>query len=121
SRTRDRARPSNPEKSHPTPRTRQNGARCQPSRARSSRVKVVLLSDRDIKAEIAAGRVGLDPLDIELVQPASIDVRLDHFFRLFHNHKYPFIDPAEDQPELTHLVEVDASEPFILHPGEFVL
>jgi dCTP deaminase len=56
-----------------------------------------------------------------MIQPSSIDVRLDRFFRLFDNHKYPFIDPAEDQPELTHLVEVEAEQPFILHPGEFVL
>jgi dCTP deaminase len=81
----------------------------------------VLLSDRDIKAELALGRIGLDPYDPALIQPSSIDVRLDRFFRLFDNHKYPFIDPAADQPELTHLVEVDPAEPFILHPGEFVL
>lgn len=81
----------------------------------------MLLSDRDIKAELDAGRIGLDPYDPTLIQPSSIDVRLDRFFRLFDNHKYPFIDPADDQPELTHLVEVDPDEPFILHPGEFVL
>jgi len=81
----------------------------------------VLLSDRDIKAELDLGRIGLDPFDPTLIQPSSIDVRLDRFFRLFDNHKYPFIDPAQDQPELTHLVEVDPDEPFILHPGEFVL
>ena len=81
----------------------------------------MLLSDRDIRSELASGRIGLEPLDLEMVQPSSIDVRLDRFFRLFDNHKYPFIDPAEDQPDLTHLVEVDAGEPFILHPGEFVL
>jgi dCTP deaminase len=81
----------------------------------------VLLSDRDIRAEIDSGRVRLEPYDEDMVQPSSIDVRLDKFFRLFDNHKYPFIDPAEDQPELTHLVEVDHDEPFILHPGEFVL
>ena len=81
----------------------------------------MLLSDRDIKAEIEAGRVGLDPLDLSMIQPSSIDVRLDRFFRLFDNHKYPFIDPAEDQPELTHLVESQDDQPFILHPGEFVL
>src|SRR5690242_9366818 len=56
-----------------------------------------------------------------MVQPSSIDVRLDRYFRLFDNHKYPFIDPREDQPDLTRLVEVDQGEPFILHPGEFVL
>ena len=81
----------------------------------------MLLSDRDIKAELAAGRIGLEPLDLEMVQPSSIDVRLDRFFRLFDNHKYPFIDPAEDQPDLTHLVETAPDQPFILHPGEFVL
>ena len=81
----------------------------------------MLLSDRDIKAELSSGRIALEPFEPEMVQPSSIDVRLDRFFRLFDNHKYPFIDPAEDQPELTRLVEVDADEPFILHPGEFVL
>lgn len=81
----------------------------------------VLLSDRDITAEIQTGRIGLDPYEPTLLQPSSFDVRLDRFFRLFDNHKYPFIDPAEDQPELTRLIEAKADEPFILHPGEFVL
>jgi dCTP deaminase len=81
----------------------------------------MLLSDRDIKAELSSGRIGLDPLDLGMIQPSSIDVRLDRYFRLFDNHKYPFIDPREDQNELTRLVEVKDGEPFILHPGEFVL
>ena len=81
----------------------------------------MLLSDRDIKAEVAAGRIGLEPFSADMVQPSSIDVRLDKYFRLFDNHKYPFIDPREDQDELTRLVEVKDGEPFILHPGEFVL
>ena len=81
----------------------------------------MLLSDRDIRAEIDAGRIGLEPWDPEMVQPSSVDVRLDRYFRLFDNHKYPFIDPAEDQPDLTHLIETTPDEPFILHPGEFVL
>ena len=81
----------------------------------------VLLSDRDIRAEIDGGRVRLQPYDEAMIQPSSIDVRLDKFFRLFDNHKYPFIDPAEDQPDLTRLIEVERDEPFILHPGEFVL
>lgn len=81
----------------------------------------MLLSDRDIKAELDAGRVVLDPLDPEMLQPASIDVRLDRFFRLFANHRYPVIDPAQDQPDLTRLVEVENGDPFVLHPGEFVL
>lgn len=81
----------------------------------------VLLSDRDIRAGIDAGDLGLDPFDPATVQPASVDVRIDRYFRLFDNHRYPFIDPAEEQPELTRLVEVAADEPFILHPGEFVL
>ena len=81
----------------------------------------MLLSDRDIAAELDAGRIGLSPLDREMIQPSSIDVRLDRYFRLFDNHKYPFIDPAEDQPDLTHLIETKQGEPFILHPGELVL
>jgi dCTP deaminase len=81
----------------------------------------MLLSDRDIKAQIDAGRIALDPLDLGLMQPSSIDVRLDRFFRLFDNHKYPYIDPREQQDDLTRLVEVKSDEAFILHPGEFVL
>jgi len=81
----------------------------------------VLLSDRDITAELDSGRVVLDPFDPAMVQPSSVDVRLDRFFRLFDNHKYAVIDPAQDQPDLTRLVEVDGDEPFVLHPGEFVL
>jgi len=79
------------------------------------------MSDRDIRAEIEAGRIGLEPLDMELLQPSSMDVRLDRFFRLFDNHKYAYIDPREEQSDLTHWVEVAADEAFILHPGEFVL
>ncbi|VTR75675.1 MULTISPECIES: dCTP deaminase [Cellulomonas] len=81
----------------------------------------MLLSDRDITAELDSGRVVLDPYDPAMLQPSSIDVRLDRFFRLFDNHKYPVIDPSQDQPDLTRLVEVDPDEPFVLHPGEFVL
>ncbi|MDR3068061.1 MAG: dCTP deaminase [Cellulomonas sp.] len=81
----------------------------------------MLLSDRDIRAEIDAGRVVLDPYDPDMVQPSSVDVRLDKYFRLFDNHRYAVIDPAAEQPDLTHLVEADAGEPFVLHPGEFVL
>jgi dCTP deaminase len=81
----------------------------------------MLMSDRDIRASIEAGQIGLEPLEMGLLQPSSIDVRLDRFFRLFDNHKYAFIDPSEQQDELTRLIEVDPTEPFILHPGEFVL
>lgn len=81
----------------------------------------MLLSDRDIRAQIDAGRVCLDPYDEALIQPSSIDFRLDRYFRLFDNHKYPFIDPAAEQDELTRLVETEHGEPFVLHPGEFVL
>ena len=79
------------------------------------------MSDRDIRASIEAGQIGLDPLDMNLLQPSSFDVRIDRFFRLFDNHKYAYIDPSEEQNELTRLIEVAPDEPFILHPGEFVL
>jgi dCTP deaminase len=81
----------------------------------------VLLSDKDIRAEIDNGRVCVDPFEPSMVQPSSIDVRLDRFFRTFENHKHLYIDPAVEQPGLTRLVEPDGDEPFILHPGEFVL
>ena len=81
----------------------------------------MLLSDRDIRAEIESGRVTLDPYDAAMVQPSSVDVRLDRFFRVFENHRYPHIDPAVEQSELTRLVEPDGDDPFILHPGEFAL
>ena len=81
----------------------------------------MLLSDRDIRAELEAGRVKLEPYDAAMIQPSSIDVRLDRFFRVFENHRYPHIDPAVEQPELTRLVEPEGDEPFILHPGEFAL
>ena len=89
--------------------------------ARRDTVGGVLLSDKDIQAEIGAGRVRIEPFDVEMIQPSSIDVRLDRFFRVFENHRYPHIDPAEEQPDLTRLVEPERDEPFILHPGEFVL
>ena len=81
----------------------------------------MLLSDRDIRAELESKRVVLDPYDAEMVQPSSVDVRIDRYFRLFDNHKYAVIDPAEEQPDLTRLVEVSSDEAFVLHPGEFVL
>jgi dCTP deaminase len=81
----------------------------------------MLLSDRDLKAELDGGRVRLDPYDVELVQPSSIDVRLDRYFRVFNNSRYTHIDPAEQQDDLTSLVEPDGDEPFVLHPSEFVL
>ena len=81
----------------------------------------MLLSDKDILVEIEAGRIALDPYDEAMLQPSSIDVRLDRYFRVFDNHKYAAIDPAIDQHELTRQVETEGDEPFILHPGEFVL
>lgn len=81
----------------------------------------VLLSDTDIRAELDAGRIQLDPLTESMIQPSSVDVRLERMFRLFDNHKYGHIDPSVAQPDLTRLVEVDPNEPFVLHPGEFVL
>jgi dCTP deaminase len=81
----------------------------------------MLLSDRDIHDQIKNNRVVLDPFEAAMIQPSSVDVRLDRYFRVFENHRYPHIDPAEEQPELTRMVEPAADEPFILHPGEFVL
>jgi dCTP deaminase len=81
----------------------------------------MLLSDRDLTAELKAGRLGLDPFEPSLVQPSSVDVRLDRWFRVFNNTRYTHIDPAQQQDDLTSLVESPDGEPFVLHPGEFVL
>jgi dCTP deaminase len=81
----------------------------------------VVLSDRDIRAEIEAGRIVIEPYVPEAVQPSSVDLHLDNRFRVFRNSRYPYIDVREEQPELTELVQVAQDEPFILHPGEFVL
>jgi deoxycytidine triphosphate deaminase len=81
----------------------------------------MLLSDRDLKAALASGRMGLAPYDEAMVQPSSVDVRLDRYFRVFANHRYTHIDPAVAQDDLTELLEPVGEEPFILHPGEFVL
>ncbi len=81
----------------------------------------MILSDRTIRAALDSGRITIDPLADGAIQPSSVDVRLDSQFRVFANHKYPYIDVREEQPELTELVEVDEDEAFVLHPGEFVL
>jgi dCTP deaminase len=81
----------------------------------------VVLSDRTIRAEIDAGRIVIEPFEADLIQPSSIDVRVDSRFRVFHNARYPFIDVRQPMDDLTELVEVGEGEPFILHPGEFVL
>ncbi len=81
----------------------------------------MLLSDGDIRAEIDARRLVLEPWEPDLVQPSSVDVRLDRFFRVFNNSRYTHIDPSQQQDDLTTLVEPEGDEPFVLHPGEFVL
>lgn len=81
----------------------------------------MLISDSDIKIALASGEIGLEPFSEDTIQPASIDVHLDRYFRIFDNHRYAFIDPSAEQPGLTRLIEVASGEPFVLHPGEFVL
>ncbi|WP_433357660.1 dCTP deaminase (plasmid) [Microtetraspora malaysiensis] len=81
----------------------------------------MLFSDRDLLAAITSGRLSVDPYDPDMVQPASIDVRLDRTFRVFNNHQYTHIDPAQHQPDLTREVVPADDSPFVLHPGEFVL
>jgi dCTP deaminase len=81
----------------------------------------VVLSDRTIRRQLDEGRIGIEPYDESLLQPSSVDVRVDRYFRVFHNARYPFIDVREPQDDLTELVEVEDDTAFILHPGEFVL
>jgi len=81
----------------------------------------MILSDRTIREEIANGRIVIEPFDPECVQPSSVDLHVDSQFRVFANSRYPYIDVKRPMPDLTDLVEVEEEEPFILHPGEFVL
>ena len=81
----------------------------------------VVLSDRTIRSEIESGRIAIEPFDPSLIQPSSIDVRVDKQFRVFHNSRHAFIDVRKPMEDLTELVTVEGDEPFILHPGEFVL
>jgi dCTP deaminase len=81
----------------------------------------VVLSDRTIRQEIESGRIVIDPFEASNVQPSSVDVRVDRQFRVFHNARYPYIDVRQPMDDLTELVEISGEEPFILHPGEFVL
>ncbi len=81
----------------------------------------MVLSDRTIRSELEAGRIVIDPFDEGLIQPASVDVRVDRQFRVFQNHRRGIIDVRENTEDLTELVTTDGEEPFILHPGEFVL
>ena len=81
----------------------------------------MVLSDRSIRGEIEAGRIVIEPYDPDQIQPSSVDVRVDRRFRVFHNARYPYIDVRAPQPDLTELLTVADDEPFVLHPGEFVL
>ena len=81
----------------------------------------LVLSDRTIRSEIDSGRIVIDPFDASLIQPSSIDVRVDRRYRVFHNQRHPYIDVRKPMEDLTELVDIGGEEPFILHPGEFVL
>ncbi len=81
----------------------------------------MVLSDRSIREALESGRLIVDPLGDNALQPASLDIRLDRYFRVFRNHRQPYIDIREEMPELTEPEEIADDEPFILHPGEFVL
>ena len=81
----------------------------------------VILSDRTIRQELKAGRIEIEPLDDDSIQPSSVDLHVDRYFRVFRNHSRRVIDVKESQDDLTELVEIGGEEAFILHPGEFVL
>ena len=81
----------------------------------------MIFSDRTIKEAIASGRIAIDPFEESMVQPSSVDIRCDSNFRVFENHRYAVIDPKAPQGDLTTGVLANEVEPFVLHPGEFVL
>ena len=80
-----------------------------------------MLSDVDIKSSIKNKDIEISPLVEEFIQPSSVDLRVGADFRVFENHKYSHIDPKAKQDDLTTLVTSSMEEPFVLHPGEFVL
>lgn len=88
---------------------------------RLGRVSSVILSDRDLRADLAAGRIIIEPFDESCIQPSSIDVKVSNLFRVFRNHTAAVLDVKEDLTGLTELVEVKEGEAFMLHPGEFAL
>src|SRR6266540_2778781 len=96
------------------------GARTLSQFHASGRIGSMVLADRTIRRLVAEGRIEIDPYDESLLQPSSMDVRVDRFFRVFHNARYPYIDVREPQEDLTELVELDDSRPFILHPDDLV-
>jgi len=81
----------------------------------------MVLSDRTIRQLVASGRIRIDPFDSDDVQPSSVDLHLGVDFQVFRNSRYPYIDPSREQAGLTERVDASAEEPFVLHPGEFVL
>ncbi len=81
----------------------------------------MVLSDRSIREAIADGRIIIDPLGDDCIQPSSVDLHIDQYFRVFRNHSYPVIDVREPQENLTELIDVGTDRPMILHPGEFML
>ncbi len=91
------------------------------AKAGSTTVPEVILSDRSIREALAAGHIVIDPLDEVDIQPSSVDLHIDRYFRVFRNHSMRVIDVKQDQEELTELVEINDDDAFILHPGEFVL
>ncbi len=80
-----------------------------------------MLSDIDIKKALKDGDIKISPMEESFIQPSSIDLRVGEDFRVFENHKYSHIDPKAEQNDLTKLVAASSEEPFVLHPGEFVL
>lgn len=81
----------------------------------------MVLSDRTIKLELEAGTIVVEPCNPADIQPSSIDLHLGSDFQVFRNSRYPYIDPAREQPGLTEQVMATREEPFVLHPGEFAL
>lgn len=81
----------------------------------------MVLSDRTIRQQMAAGRIVIEPFDPRDVQPSSVDLHLGSRFQVFRNSRYPYIDPAVEQQGLMDPVQATTGEPFVLHPGEFAL
>jgi dCTP deaminase len=80
-----------------------------------------VLSDGTILRQVQEGRIKIDPWDPQMVQPASVDLRLGDSFRVFHNHRATAIDLRDPPSNLTEEVVMPDGEAFVIHPGEFCL
>ncbi len=81
----------------------------------------MILSDRDIKKALEAGKISIEPLFPGSIQPASADLHLGADFLVFNTNKQVCIDPKESVDQMMEEVTIDEKTQFVIHPGQFAL